>query len=233
MQLFYLPDLKGNQFLLPEEESKHCIKVLRMQAGDEITLIDGHGTLVTAKIVDTHPKRCVVEAISRIEEFEKRPFRLNMAVAPTKNIDRFEWFIEKATEIGADCFTPIISEHSERKQVNIERVERIIVSAVKQSIKAYKPTIAPQQTFKEFINGNHSGDLFIAHCQSKNLPLLNKKVTPGAEVTILIGPEGDFSPLEIELALAKGFAEISLGPARLRTETAALAACHIANIANY
>lgn len=233
MQLFYLPDLKGSQFLLPEEESKHCIKVLRMQAGDEITLIDGQGTLVTAKIVDTHPKRCIVEAVSRVEAFEKRPFKLSMAVAPTKNIDRFEWFVEKATEIGVDCFVPIITEHSERKQVNIERIERIIVSAVKQSIKAYKPSITPQQTFKEFINSNHSGELFIAHCQSKDLPLLNKKVTPAKEVTILIGPEGDFSPQEIELALAKGFTEISLGHARLRTETAALAACHIANIANY
>ncbi len=232
MQIFYAPDISGNTYTLNEEESKHCIRVLRLTAGDEITLIDGKGGLFMTRIVSPEPKRCMVEVYESTLGFEKRNHHLHIAIAPTKNIERFEWFLEKATEIGIDEITPIICEHSERKVINNERLEKIIISAVKQSIKAYIPILNPMISFKQFVQSNQPGDLFIAHCATKGLNHLKNEIKPTNKCSILIGPEGDFSHSEINFALTHKFKEISLGTSRLRTETAGVAACHIVNLFN-
>ncbi len=232
MQLFYAPDISGNTYTLNEEESKHCIRVLRLTIGDEITLIDGKGGLFKTRIIRPEPKRCMVEVYESTLEFEKRNHYLHIAIAPTKNIERFEWFLEKATEIGIDEITPLLCEHSERKAVNNERLEKIIISAVKQSIKAYVPVLNPMTSFKQLIQSNQTGNLFIAHCATKGLNHLKNELKPLNKSIILIGPEGDFSIDEIQLALKSNYREISLGTSRLRTETAGVVACHIANLAN-
>jgi len=232
MQLFYAPDISGNTYTLNEEESKHCIRVLRLTVGDEITLIDGKGGLFKTRIANPEPKRCMVEVYESTFEFEKRNHYLHIAIAPTKNIERFEWFLEKATEIGIDEITPLLCEHSERKVVNNERLEKIIISAVKQSIKAYIPVLNPMTTFKQFIQSNQAGELFIAHCATKEMNHLKNEIKPLKRSTILIGPEGDFSIDEIQLALKNHYREISLGTSRLRTETAGVVACHLVNLTN-
>jgi len=230
MQLFYAPNISGNTFTLNEEESKHCIRVLRLNVGDEITLIDGKGGLFKTRIVNPEPKRCQVEIVETFKEFEKRNHYLHIAIAPTKNIERFEWFLEKATEIGIDEITPLLCEHSERKVINNERLEKIIVSAIKQSIKAYLPKLNELTTFKQFIQNKQSGNIFIAHCNTNGLSHLKNELASDQATTILIGPEGDFSPEEVNNALQAGFKEISLGKSRLRTETAGIVACSIVNI---
>lgn len=232
MQLFYAPDISGNTYTLNEEESKHCIRVLRLTVGDEITLIDGKGGLFKTRITNPELKRCIVEVYESILEFEKRNHYLHIAIAPTKNIERFEWFLEKATEIGIDEITPLLCEHSERKVINNERLEKIIISAAKQSIKAYIPILNPLTPFKQFIQKNQTGDLFIAHCATKGLNHLKNEIKPSNQSTILIGPEGDFSTDEITLALTNYYKEISLGTSRLRTETAGVIACHTVNLLN-
>lgn len=232
MQIFYAPTINGNTYTLPEEESKHCIRVLRLTQGDEISLIDGKGNLFTAQIANPNPKRCEVIVSNVSPEFGKRSFNLHVAIAPTKNMDRLEWFFEKCTEIGIDEFTPLLCEHSERKVVNIERLEKIVVSAVKQSIKAYMPKINPMISFNQFVTQQFSGQKFIAHCNSWELPLLKSNITSGQNITLMIGPEGDFSPNEVNFAQQNGYKGISLGKSRLRTETAGIVACHIANICN-
>jgi len=232
MQIFYAPDISGILYTLNEEESKHCIRVLRLGVGDEITIVDGKGGLFRTRIVLPEPKRCQVEVFETIAEFEKRNHYLHIAIAPTKNIERFEWFLEKATEIGIDEITPLLCEHSERKVVNNERLEKIIVSAMKQSIKAYFPKLNQMVTFKQFIQTQNNGELFIAHCYKKDLSPLKNEINPTHKSTILIGPEGDFSPNEVDSAILKGYKEISLGSSRLRTETAGIVACHITNLQN-
>lgn len=232
MQIFYAPDISGNTYTLNEEESKHCIRVLRLDIGDEITLVDGKGGLFKTRIVKPEPKRCQVEVYESISEFEKRNQYLHIAIAPTKNIERFEWFLEKATEIGIDEITPLLCDHSERKVINNERLEKIIISAMKQSIKAYHPKLNQMTSFKQFIHSKNDGKLFIAHCYKKDLAHLKNQIHPYQNTTILIGPEGDFSPEEVSLALENDFQEISLGGSRLRTETAGIVACHIINLAN-
>ena len=164
MHIFYAPDISGNLYTLSEEESKHCIRVLRLDVGDEITIVDGNGGMFKTRIVKPEPKRCQVEVFETIHEFEKRNHYLHIAIAPTKNIERFEWFLEKATEIGIDEITPLLCEHSERKVINNERLEKIIVSAMKQSIKAYHPKLNQMIPFKQFIQAKNDGDRFIAHC---------------------------------------------------------------------
>lgn len=232
MQLFYAPDIKDKTYTLNEEESKHCIRVLRLAIGDEIMLIDGKGGLFKTRITSPEPKRCMVEVYESTLEFEKRNHYLHIAIAPTKNIERFEWFLEKATEIGIDEITPLLCEHSERKVVNNERLEKIIISAVKQSVKAYVPKLNPMATFKQFIQANTADNLFIAHCATRELSHLKNEVKAFGKCTILIGPEGDFSPEEIKHAIQNNYKEISLGTSRLRTETAGVVACHIVNLAN-
>ncbi|MBR5237818.1 MAG: 16S rRNA (uracil(1498)-N(3))-methyltransferase [Paludibacteraceae bacterium] len=235
MNLFYAPDILQT-LSLPEEESQHCAKVLRMKAGEHIHIIDGVGGLYEAEILEAHPKRTQVSIISEQHEYGRRPFRLHLAVAPTKNIDRFEWFVEKATEIGFDELTPLCCRYSERKVIKPERIEKILVSAAKQSLKAYVPRLNPMITAKEFI-GNSSfliphSSLFIAHCYDQPKQHLFNACQPGGDVVVMVGPEGDFSEEEVELALRNSFQAITLGESRLRTETAGVVACHLVTVAN-
>lgn len=232
MHLFYTPDLKGELYYLDETESKHCIRVLRLNTNDQIQLIDGSGGFYTAKITDPNPKKCQIEIVESKNDFGKKNHYLHIAIAPTKNMDRFEWFLEKATEIGIDEITPILCEHSERKVLKTDRLEKVIISAIKQSIKAYKPKLNEITNFKDFICQNIESEKFIAHCEENEKILLKNAYNKHKNVTILIGPEGDFSPIEIELAKKNNFQEISLGESRLRTETAGIVACHTINLLN-
>lgn len=232
MQLFYVPNISGAEVILNETESKHAIRVLRLPHGAHIQLIDGEGGFYEARITDTSPKKCRLEIVDSQQEFGKKKFQLHIAIAPTKNIDRFEWFLEKCTEIGIDEITPILSEHSERKVIKPERLEKIIVSAMKQSVKAYLPKLNELTTFKSFIGQLDESKKYIAHCNPGEKSHLKNEASEGDDVILLIGPEGDFSPEEVEWAKKYGYKEISLGTARLRTETAGVVACHIVNLAN-
>ena len=225
MQLFYAPDITTPLYTLPEEESGHCVRVLRLKEGDSLHITDGRGTLYRAVVEESHPKHCTIRIVEEHPEWEKRPYRLTIAVAPTKNIDRIEWFVEKATECGIDRIVPILCDHSERKVVKQERLEKIAASAMKQSLKAYLPQIDPLTPIKEILAEPFEGVKLIAHCEEDMERIfLGDVVSKGDDVLVLIGPEGDFSVAEIEAARKAGFREITLGNARLRTETAALAA---------
>lgn len=230
MHIFYTPQIANGQCTLSEEESKHCIKVLRLVPGDKVSLIDGVGGYHTAEIADPNPKRCTLNIIDTINNYEQRPYRIHIAIAPTKNIDRTEWFVEKAVEIGIDEITMLVSQHSERRNVNIDRIEKIIVSAMKQSVKAYKPILNDATPFSNFVKKERAGRKMIAHCIDSEKHPLKSMVDETSEYTVLIGPEGDFSPEEVALAEANGYSCIDLGPYRLRTETAALVACHTINL---
>ncbi|MBW4890526.1 16S rRNA (uracil(1498)-N(3))-methyltransferase [Mucilaginibacter sp. HMF5004] len=234
MQLFYTPDLTDNSpvYYLNEEESKHCIRVLRLKKGDKVQLIDGKGGFYEAEIIDEHPKRVALNLLTQQQEFGKRNHYLHIAVAPTKNIERLEWFLEKATEIGIDEISLIICQRSERKESKAERLNKIITAAIKQSLKAYHPVLNEVTPFQKLIIKPFSGQKFIAHCEPGEKFDLKSKVKPDGRYMILIGPEGDFSPKEIEDALQNGFEPITLGNSRLRTETAALGACFEINYLN-
>ena len=236
MQLFYAPDLTTPRYTLGEEESKHCIRVLRLRRGDTLHLTDGRGTLYRCEIAEEDARRCTVRVVERFPDYERMPYRLTMAVAPTKNIERFEWFLEKATEVGVSEIVPLLCERSERRALKIERAERVVVSAMKQSLKAFCPTLRPLTPFGEAAAMPFEGRKFIAHCAPAQSPAgkayLARALRPGETATVFIGPEGDFSPGEIAFALANGFEEITLGRQRLRTETAALAAVVMASVVN-
>jgi 16S rRNA (uracil1498-N3)-methyltransferase len=232
MHLFYTPDISSSIYTLSEEESWHCQKVLRLNEGDIVHLTDGTGTLFEAFLIDAKGRHVIVEVTSIMEDYGKRPYRLHLAVAPTKNIDRFEWFLEKATEIGVDDVTPLLCEHSGRKVIRHDRLVKVIISAMKQSLKAYHPTLHEMASFGQFISEKRGGQLFIAHLDEKDPVLLQHVYRKGGEVTILIGPEGDFSEAEMASALEKGFQCISLGESRLRTETAAVVASHAISMLN-
>lgn len=232
MNIFFQSDLSTGINSLNEEESRHCLRVLRLKENDRINLIDGKGTFCEAVIVCADAKRCEYEIIERIPEYNKRNFNLTIAIAPTKNNERFEWFLEKATEIGIDQVIPIICRYSERKDIKTDRLEKIIISAVKQSQKAYIPELKPVTKFEEFIKTPFSGDKFIAHCFNEEKQLLKNIARAETDSLICIGPEGDFSTHEVEMALNKGFKPVSLGNSRLRTETAGLVACHTINLLN-
>lgn len=226
MHIFYQPNIASS--LLSEEESLHAVKVLRLQAGDAIVVVDGTGGYHQAKITLPHPKHCAFEIAESIYEYGKRNYRLHIAIAPTKNIERFEWFLEKAVEIGIDTITPVLCHYSERKIIKTERLGKIIVSAAKQSIKAYFPLLNPLCTFDELLKKYPAKSRFIAHCYPGDKALL-KDLLPGQDdILLLIGPEGDFSPEEVEKTLRQGFQPVSLGESRLRTETAGVVACAIA-----
>lgn len=227
MHLFYTPDIAENECLLDAEQSRHCVQVLRLRAGDRVRLTDGRGGWYLAEILPgATAKVCRVGVIEKLEDYGKRDYRLHIAIAPTKNIDRYEWFLEKATEIGVDRITPLLCEHSERKNVRHDRSEKVILSAVRQSLKAYVPQLDELTPLATFL-AKAVGVRFIAHCD-EGTPIRERKllfeelaqVTGPRDFTILIGPEGDFSPMEIESALKLGFIPVSLGEARLRTETA-------------
>ena len=230
MWLFYTPDIQDDM-QLPEEEAGHCIRVLRMKEGDRIRLIDGKGSFYDAVISAVSGKRCMVHIESREVQQPLWDGHLHIAVAPTKLMDRNEWFVEKAVEIGVDEITFLKTDHSERDVVKMERIEKIAVSAMKQSQKATLPVLNGMTTLRNLIERGFDGDKFIAHCEPGSKVLLQDAVIPGHDSLVLIGPEGDFSPAEIEMALKAGFRPISLGPSRLRTETAALVAVHIMNLA--
>jgi len=231
MTLFYAPDIAVSNFL-SEEESQHCVKVLRLKDGDEFHLIDGRGGLYTAKIVAAHPKKTEFKVVHVTEKFEQRPFKLHLAVAPTKNIDRFEWFVEKATEIGFDELTPLLCRYSERKIIKPERIEKILISAAKQSLKAFVPQLNPLCPFDDFMKKSLPKNRYIAHCYDSPKQSLLSVCSQGEEVVVMVGPEGDFSLEEVETALHKDFQSVSLGTSRLRTETAALVACHTVTVVN-
>lgn len=226
MQLFYAPEISLPRYTLPEEESKHCVRVLRMTVGDELHLTDGKGNMYRCKVVSDNVKRCEVEVVETWPEYERMSYGLTMCVAPTKNIDRFEWFLEKATEIGVSEVYPLECDHSERRQIKLEREEKVITAAVKQSLKAYHPVLHDLTSVRDIIAMDFEGEKYIAHCDSSfgERPYLGNLVKKGANTLILIGPEGDFSKEEINFALQNGFKAISLGRERLRTETAAVVA---------
>jgi 16S rRNA (uracil1498-N3)-methyltransferase len=234
MHLFYTPDIQPThpQYFLSEEESKHAIRVLRLNVGDEVQLIDGRGGLYTAGIKDAHPKRTILQINSVTTEFNKRNHYLHIAIAPTKNIERLEWFLEKATEIGIDEISLIICQRSERKEAKTDRLNKIITAAIKQSLKAYHPVLNETESLAKLMAREFDGQKFIAHCEDGEKVNLKDAIIPGGKYLILIGPEGDFTPKEIEDALSNGFKAITLGESRLRTETAALEACFEANFLN-
>ena len=234
MHLFYTPDVDASHpmYFLSEEESKHCVRVLRLQIGDSVQLIDGHGGLYSAILHEAHPKRTILKITGVQTEFGKRNHYLHIAIAPTKNIERFEWFLEKATEMGIDEITPIVCQRSERKEIKTDRSAKIITSAIKQSLKAYHPILNLPITFNQFIQQQFSAQKFIAHCINDSKSSLAAAIEKMGSYVILIGPEGDFTPAEIDLALQNDYKAITLGDSRLRTETAALAACFEINLLN-
>lgn len=231
MHVFYTPDIL-TLAELPPEEAQHCTRVLRLSQGDEIMLTDGKGYFYKADITAANSKRCMVAIKETIFQEPIWPCHLHIAIAPTKNMDRNEWFAEKATEIGFDELTFLNCRFSERKVIKTERIEKILVSAMKQSLKARLPKLNEMTDFDAFISQDFQGQKFIAHCYEGEKPLLKNVIRKGEDALVLIGPEGDFSPEEVEKALTNGFISISLGQSRLRTETAALVACCTLNQAN-
>jgi 16S rRNA (uracil1498-N3)-methyltransferase len=227
MQIFYAPDINGNSYTLDEKESKHIIRVLRMTKGAHVRLIDGKGNLYEGNISSPDSKKCTVVITEIIKDFEKRNYSLHIAISPLKNPERFEWFVEKSVEIGIDEITPLICRNTEKPGIKSERVNNLIISAMKQSLKSVRTILNESCLFSEFINTSHGGTLMIAHCNDE--PAKNKigeVYSKGNDAVILIGPEGDFSEEEIRVAANKGFQPVHLGQSRLRTETAGVAACH-------
>lgn len=224
MNVFYASPPENNILVLDEQESRHCVKVLRMKQGDELRVIDGAGGFYHAVIEDADPRECRLSVLTMERNYGKLPYDLHIGIAPTKSIDRFEFFLEKATEIGVSSITPLICERSERKAIRLDRLEKVIISAMKQSLKAYKPSLNEMRDLKEWLASSNSENRLIAHCIDKRKHELWKMDLTN-NITLAIGPEGDFSPAEINLALESGFTEISLGENRLRTETAGIFAC--------
>jgi 16S rRNA (uracil1498-N3)-methyltransferase len=234
MQLFYTPDIDpaSSGYSLSEEESKHCVRVLRLQANDQIQLIDGKGNFYTAEITDPHPKRTQLRIVAVEQDYNKRNHSLHIAVAPTKNIERLEWFLEKATEIGIDEISLIICQRSERKEAKKDRLDKIITSAIKQSIKAWHPVLNEPVPLSKLLAMPFDGQKYIAHCEAGEKISLKEDIKSNGRYLILIGPEGDFTPKEIDDAIKNDFKAITLGNSRLRTETAALEACFEINFLN-
>jgi len=227
MQIFYAPNITGDTYTLDENESKHLIRVLRMVSGAGVRLIDGKGNLYDAIIRDPDQRKCTLQITGKKADFEKRNYRLHIAISPLKNPERFEWFIEKSVEIGIDEITPLICRNTEKPGIKTSRVSNLIVSAMKQSLKATLPILNDPINFTEFIRSNTEGIRLIAHCD-ESIP--RKRIadvyTKKENVIIMIGPEGDFTKEEIETAASLGYLPVHLGPSRLRTETAGIAACH-------
>ena len=224
MNIFYKPNIVSEHLILDQKESIHCIKVMRYKKGDQVRLIDGVGGFYFAEIEIEDQKACGVRVVSKVENYECLPYELNIAIAPTKSTDRFEWFVEKATEIGITSITPIYCARSERKNIRLDRIRKIAVSAMKQSVKAYLPTINEPVDYDKWLEQQHIGTKFIAHCME---PPGNdiRTVELSEQITIMIGPEGDFSSEEISKAEHSNFTPLSLGSFRLRTETAGIVAC--------
>ncbi len=234
MQLFYNPDISSSttEFAFNKEESRHIVRVLRKKDGDHLFLTNGKGILFNVQIINADDKKCLVQIISFEEKDKKWDFHLHIAIAPTKMNDRFEWFLEKATEIGIDEITPIICDNSERKVIKLERMQKVLVSAVKQSLKYQVPKLNPPLKFSEFIKKDIEGTKLIAHCEDSEKNTLKDISKNKQHITVLIGPEGDFSSKEIEMALHHQFIPLSLGKSRLRTETAGIVVCNTISIIN-
>lgn len=230
MLLFYQSDIEKTP-ILSEEDSRHCIKVLRKNIKDKIHVVDGVGGLFECEITKAHEKKCEVRILSVQREFEKRNLYLHIAIAPTKNADRIEYFIEKCVEIGVDEITLIQTKHSERKNQKTERLEKIAISAMKQSLKAYLPKVNELIDFEKFIKSVDTEAKFVAHLTDDAKPLKDV-VVDKSNVLLMIGPEGDFAKDEILLAQKTGFQVVTLGNSRLRTETAGVVACTIVNSFN-
>ncbi|TCP26997.1 16S rRNA (uracil1498-N3)-methyltransferase [Tenacibaculum skagerrakense] len=228
MQLFFNPNIDENtkEILFDKEESRHIIRVLRKKQGDILHITNGKGSLFSAEIIIESDKKCVVKIVDIQFKEKEWNYYLHVAIAPTKNIDRLEWFIEKATEIGIDEITPIICENSERKVVKHDRLHKIMLSAVKQSLKYTAPKLNDLTSFNDFIKNSIEGNLLIAHCNEGEKKALKSFEFTGEKITILIGPEGDFSPKETLEAIKSNFIPITLGDSRLRTETAGIVAVH-------
>ena len=234
MYLFYTPDIDKSCFL-SEEESAHCVRVLRYDRGDEILLTDGRGTTYHARITNPHPRHCEFEIISQEKQEKTHNIYLHVAIAPTKNIERLEWMVEKCTEIGVDEITPLLCRFSERKNLRNDRLEKIILSAAKQSLTPYLPKLNELTDFATLMQqygGNDELDKYIAHCYKDEKRELKDALRKGRDVLILIGPEGDFSEQEVEQAIREGFLPVGLGRSRLRTETAGVVACHTVVLLN-
>jgi len=227
MQIFYAPQITGDSHALDESESKHIVRVLRKNRGTIVRLIDGEGNLYEGIIDDPDPRKCTISITRVIRDFEKRDYRLHIAISPLKNTERFEWFIEKSVEIGIDEITPLVCRNTEKAGIKKERINNLIISAMKQSLKANKTILNDACLFNEFTGRESKGIRMIAHCNdSVSRSKISDIYSKGMSVLILIGPEGDFSAEEIKSATLKGFHNINLGNSRLRTETAGLAACH-------
>ena len=227
MQIFYAPGIEGGTYMLDEKESKHCIRVLRMTKGTSVRLIDGKGNLYDGIISNPDSKRCIITTTGIFKDFEKRSYRLHIAISPLKNSERFEWFVEKSVEIGIDEITPLICRNTEKQMIKNERVNNLIISAMKQSLKANKTLLNAPCLFNDFVNKDLRGSLLIAHCNdSFKRNSISEVYLKNQNAIILIGPEGDFNNAEIEYAYNNGFKSVHLGRSRLRTETAGIAACH-------
>jgi 16S rRNA (uracil1498-N3)-methyltransferase len=226
MQLFYTPDISGERYVLPEAESNHCLRVLRLSVGDTLYLTDGKGALYTARITDGRVKHCEIQITGKQENYGVRNYYLHLAAAPTKNSDRYEQLLDTATETGIDAITPVLCDRSERRTVNTERWEKILVSAMKQSLKTRLPQLNPPVSFADFIRQPFDGGKYIGCCHPE-VPreLFWKVLPPNRRVMMLIGPEGDFTEYEMQAALQAGFKAVSLGESRFRVETAGMLAC--------
>ena len=232
MNVFYLPDAHIGNISFPEEESKHIVKVLRMREGDTFCVTDGKGSFFDAELIDAHPKRAMAELSNQRKGYDNRNFKLSIAIAPTKLNERTEWFLEKATEIGIDEVKLFASYHSERRVANVDRFKKIVIAAMKQSVKSNMPAISEMQPFDKLVKQYFDGQKFIAWIDDDVKDQLCDLYEKGSNALVLIGPEGDFSREEVELAKDNGFIPVSLGEARLRTETAAIVACHTIQLIN-
>ncbi|AII53609.1 16S rRNA (uracil(1498)-N(3))-methyltransferase [Hymenobacter sp. APR13] len=227
---FFAPDLSGLTYTLPEDESKHAVRVLRLSAPDPVVLVDGRGGVFQAEVADANPKRCQLR-ITHEAQVPRRPYFVHVAVAPTKSLDRMEWLVEKAVEIGVDRLTFLRCARSERRELKLERLHKIAVSALKQSGQAWLPQLDELTDFADFLPTIDGASSFIGHLEEGDRTPLSHVAATGASCCVLIGPEGDFTPQEIAAAFASGVRPVTLGASRLRTETAALAAVHTAHVA--
>ncbi len=232
MQLFYAYHTDGLTATLDPEETRHCTRTLRKKAGDIISFTDGYGNLYEGEIIDFTKKNCHLKIRRTVETKKIKKFSIHLGIAPTKNINRLEWFLEKTTELGIDHISPLLCQRSERKKIRPDRLQKIILSAAKQSLNFNFPVLNELTNFEVFVKSAHNQNKYIAHCNSDNLPHLKSLISGQTDTLILIGPEGDFSIKEVELAKQHGFVEVSLGSSRLRTETAGIVACHTVHLAN-
>ena len=228
---FYAPNLSAATYLLPEDESKHAVRVLRLAVGDAVELVDGLGGIFQAEVADANPKRCLLR-VTNEQRLPRRIYTVHLAVAPTKNLDRMEWLVEKATEIGVDRITFMRCARSERRELKLDRLEKIVISALKQSGQAWLPQLDELTDYASFVSTLEPETSFIAHLAEGERIAFSQVAARGANCCILIGPEGDFTPAEIDAALGRGIRPVTLGDSRLRTETAALAAVHTVHIAH-